>query len=233
MKRHLQDALDGLKGDILSLGTMVEEQVILAIKAFDNKDTDLCYKIIEGDLKIDKFEVSIEEECLKIIALHQPVAVDLRFINAVLGINSDLERIGDEAVNIAERVLVVAKRPAVPVPFDYESMTQKTKKMLMESLDSLVRLDADLAYKVILKDDEVDAIKDEIYDKVKAAVRKEPDRVGYLINLLLISRHLERIADHATNIAEEVIYMIEGVIPRHFRTFEKSNQPEKNSGREK
>jgi phosphate transport system protein len=140
-----------------------------------------------------------------------------------LGINSDLERIGDEAVNIAERVLVIAKRPAVPVPFDFEIMAQKAKKMLMESLDSLVHQDVDLAYKVILKDDEVDAIKNEIYDKVKDAIRKEPDRVGYLVNLLLISRHLERIGDHATNIAEEVIYMIEGIIPRHFKTREKSN----------
>ncbi|MFC1884345.1 phosphate signaling complex protein PhoU [Thermodesulfobacteriota bacterium] len=229
MKRHLQSALDGLKQDILSLGTMVEEQVGLAIKAFDNKDADLCHKIIEGDLKIDKFEVQVEEECLKIIALHQPVAVDLRFLNAVLGINSDLERIGDEAVNIAERVLVIAKRPAVPVPFDYEVMTQKTKKMLMESLDSLVKRDVDMAYKVILKDDEVDAIKDDIYDKVKASIRKESGRVGYLINLLLISRHLERIADHATNIAEEVIYMIEGIIPRHFKSFEKSDNKGKNN----
>lgn len=222
MKRHLQDALDGLKEDILRLGTMVEEQVGLAIKAFDNKNSDLCYEIIAGDLKIDKFEVEVEEECLKIIALHQPVAVDLRFINAVLGINSDLERVGDEAVNIAERVLVIAKRPAVPVPFDFEIMAQKAKKMLMESLDSLVKEDVDLAYKVILKDDEVDAIKNEIYDKVKEAIRKEPDRVGYLVNLLLISRHLERIGDHATNIAEEVIYMIEGIIPRHFKTRENS-----------
>jgi phosphate transport system protein len=233
MKRHLESALDGLKQDILSLGTMVEEQVSLAIKAFDNKDSDLCHKIIDGDLEIDKFEVKVEEECLKIIALHQPVAVDLRFINAVLGINSDLERIGDEAVNIAERVLVVSKRPAVPVPFDYELMTQKTKKMLMESLDSLVKLDADMAYKVILKDDEVDAIKDDIYDKVKESIKKESDRVGYLINLLLISRHLERIADHATNIAEEVIYMIEGIIPRHFKTFEKADNKKEKNGRKK
>lgn len=233
MKRHLQSALDGLKQDILSLGTMVEEQVGLAIKAFDNKDTDLCHKIIDGDFKIDKFEVKVEEECLKIIALHQPVAVDLRFLNAVLGINSDLERIGDEAVNIAERVLIIAKRPAVPVPFDYELMTQKTKKMLMESLDSLVKLDVDMAYKVILKDDEVDSIKDDIYDKVKSSIRKDPDRVGYLINLLLISRHLERIADHATNIAEEVIYMIEGIIPRHFKTFEKFESTKKKNGPEK
>ena len=164
----------------------MEEHVNMAIKSVETKDSDLAERIIKSDIKIDEIEVEVEEECLKVLALHQPVAVDLRFITAVIKINNDLERIGDEAVNIAERVLVIAKRPTVPVPFDFELMSQKTKKMLMESLDSLVNLDVDLAYKVILKDDEVDAIKNEIYDKVKAFIRKEPDRVGYLINLLLI-----------------------------------------------
>lgn len=143
------------------------------------------------------------------------MAVDLRFLTAVIKINNDLERIGDQAVNISERVATIARRPPVTVPSDYTLMAEKTEAMLRESLDAFVNLDADLAYKVCLKDDEVDDMNRKIYDKVKAAIRSQPERVGYLINLLLVSRHLERIADFATNIAEEVIYMVEGEISRH------------------
>jgi len=215
MPVRLQKELQKLKKRILSLGTMVEERVRMAIKAVETRDKKLAKRIIEMDREIDENEVEVEEECLKILALHQPVAVDLRFIAAVIKINNDLERIGDQAVNIAERVVSIARRPPVTVPFDYKLMAEKTEAMLRESLDSLVNLDADLAYKVCLKDDEVDDINREIYDKVKEAIRSHPDRVGYMINLLLVSRHLERIADLTTNIAEEVIYMVEGEISRH------------------
>jgi phosphate transport system protein len=159
--------------------------------------------------------VDIEEECLKVLALHQPVAVDLRFIIAVIKINNELERIGDQAVNIAQRVQVIAKRPKPPFWFDYSEMGEKAQKMLRMSLDALVNMDVDLAYRVITMDDEVDQIKSEAYDKIKQAIQELPERVGYYINLLLISRHLERLADHATNIAEEVIYLVEGEIFRH------------------
>ncbi|MBW1787195.1 MAG: phosphate signaling complex protein PhoU [Deltaproteobacteria bacterium] len=215
MKRHLQSELEKLKKRILSLGTMVEERVRMAIKALEKRDGELAEKIIHADREIDEIEVEIEEECLKIIALHQPVAVDLRFLSAVIKINNDLERIGDEAVNIAQRVSIIAKRPPLQINFDYAVMAEKAEAMLKNSLDALVNLDADLAYKVILADDEVDDLNAEVYDRVKEMIKAQPDRVTYLINLLLIARHFERIADHATNIAEEVIYMIEGVIPRH------------------
>jgi phosphate transport system protein len=215
MPVRLQKELQKLKKRILSLGTMVEERVRMAIKAVETRDEKLAKRIIEMDREIDEIEVEIEEECLKILALHQPVAVDLRFISAVIKINNDLERIGDQAVNIAERVVSIARRPQVTVPFDYKLMAEKTETMLKESLDALVNLDADLAHKVCLKDDEVDDINREIYDKVKEVIRSHPDRVGYMINLLLVSRHLERIADLTTNIAEEVIYLIEGEISRH------------------
>jgi phosphate transport system protein len=215
MPVRLQKELQKLKKRILSLGTMVEERVRMAIKAVETRDEKLAKRIIEMDREIDENEVEVEEECLKILALHQPVAVDLRFITAVIKINNDLERIGDQAVNIAERVVSIARRPPVTVPFDYKLMAEKTETMLKESLDALVNLDADLAHKVCLKDDEVDDINREIYDKVKEAIRSHPDRVGYMINLLLVSRHLERIADLTTNIAEEVIYLIEGEISRH------------------
>ncbi len=215
MKRHLQRELENIKKRILSLGAMVEERVRMAIQAFETKNGELSQRIIESDREIDEAEVELEEECLKIIALHQPVAVDLRFINAAIKINNDLERIGDEAVNIAERVENISRRVPLSVPFNFVAMAEKAEAMLKESLDALVNQDVDLAYKVCLDDDDVDRMNRMVYDKVKEAIEKHPDRVAYLLNLFLIARHLERIGDHATNIAEDVIYMIEGEISRH------------------
>ena len=194
---------------------MVEERVRMASKSIESIDIDIADKIIKTDYEIDEMEVEVEEECLKILALHQPVAVDLRFLIAVIKINNDLERIGDEAVNIAERVVTIAKEKKLEFTYDYASMVEKTEFMLEKSLDALVNLDLDLALKVCVFDDEVDNIQSNAYSKIKQAMSKHPDQVRYLINLLLISRHLERIADHATNIAEEVIYLIEGEIVRH------------------
>jgi phosphate transport system protein len=215
MTKHFRRELDNIKKRILILSSLVEERVQQAAKAIEDIDAELARRIIKADYEIDEMEVEIEEECLKVLALHQPVAVDLRFIIAVIKINSELERIGDQAVNIAERVEVIAKRPKPPFMFDYAEMGQKAQRMLKMSLDALVNLDVDIAYKVITLDDEVDRIKNEAYDKIKQAIKDLPERVGYYINLLLISRHLERLADHATNIAEEVIYLVEGEIYRH------------------
>jgi phosphate transport system protein len=215
MARYLLRELDKIKKQILSLGAMVEDRVRMATKAIEDRDASTARKIIDSDWEIDEMEVDVEEECLKILALHQPVAVDLRFIITAIKINNDLERIGDQAVNIAERVLNVSKRPDFGFVFDYSTMAEQTEAMLRMSLDALVNLDVDLAFKVITLDDEVDAIKKDAYDRIKKAIKENPDRVGSLINLLLISRHLERLADHATNIAEEVIYLIEGEIVRH------------------
>jgi phosphate transport system protein len=215
MTKHFRKELESIKKRILTLGSMVEDLVHDSVKAVDRIDADLADQIIKKDSEIDETEVDIEEECLKVLALHQPVAVDLRFIIAVIKINNELERIGDQAVNIAQRVQVIAKRPKPPFRFDYSDMGEKAQKMLRMSLDALVNLDLDLAYRVITLDDEVDQIKSEAYDKIKQAIQDLPERVGYYINLLLISRHLERLADHATNIAEEVIYLVEGEIFRH------------------
>lgn len=215
MTRHLQVELEKLKKSILLLGAMAEESVRNAIEAFQDRDTSKAQEIIERDRKIDEMEVEIEEECLKTIALHQPVAVDLRFITAVIKINNDLERVGDEAVNIAQRLLTIAKRPSITSPINFTEMAEKVEAMLKMSLDSLVNLDVDMAYRVGFMDDDVDRINNRNYDLVKKAFPEYPDRAGSLINFVLISRHLERIADHATNIAEEVIYMIEGTIHRH------------------
>jgi len=215
MTKHFRKELETIKKRILTLGSMVEDLVHDSVKAVDRVDADLADQIIKKDSEIDETEVDIEEECLKVLALHQPVAVDLRFIIAVIKINNELERIGDQAVNIAQRVQVIAKRPKPPFWFDYSEMGEKAQKMLRMSLDALVNMDVDLAYRVITMDDEVDQIKSDAYDKIKQAIQELPERVGYYINLLLISRHLERLADHATNIAEEVIYLVEGEIFRH------------------
>lgn len=215
MSKHLRRELEKVKKETLALGAMVEERARMAMQAVDTRDADLAQKIIDADWEVDEMEVEIEENCLKILALYQPVAVDLRFLIATIKINNDLERIGDEAVNIAERLQVMAKRPPMDFVFDYSPMAEKVRTMLKMSLDALVNLDVKLAFKVITMDDEVDAGKADAYDRIKQAIKEYPDRVGYLINLLLVSRHLERLADHSTNIAEEVIYLIEGEIVRH------------------
>jgi phosphate transport system protein len=217
MPKRLQKELEKIKKRILTLGGMVEERVRMANRAIESRDRALAKQIMKTDYEIDELEVEVEEECLKILALHQPVAVDLRFLVAVIKINNDLERIGDQAVNIAQRVENISKRPKMELSLDYEHMAEKAASMLRMSLDALVNLDLDLAFQVLTLDDDVDHMAREVYDSIKEEILKKPDAAGYLINYLFISRHLERIGDHSTNIAEEVIYLIEGEIVRHGR----------------
>ncbi len=215
MPKHLQHALDKLKRSIFSLSGMVEESVRDAVRALDTRDSRLAQKVIDADLEIDHAEVDVEEEGLKILALHQPVAIDLRFIVAVLKINNDLERIGDLAVNIAERAQFLATHEKVDIPFDFAGMAEKAQAMVKQSLDALVNLDAGAALAVCAADDAVDAMNRQMYLQVGEGIREHPDQVESLTHLLSVSRHLERIADHATNIAEDVIYMVRGEIVRH------------------
>ena len=215
MTVHLERELDRLKKKILALGAIVEERVRMAIKAMETRDRELAKKVIEADDEIDQIEVDVEEECLKILALYQPVAIDLRFIVAVIKINNDLERIGDIAVNIAERAAFLATQGKLDIPFDFAGMAEKTQSMLKKSIDALVNMDSNLAWEVGAADDEVDAINRAMYLQVQDGIRKNIDRMECLIHLLQASRHLERIADHATNVAEDVIYMISGEIVRH------------------
>jgi phosphate transport system protein len=215
MAEHLQREIEGLKKKLLALGARVEASVRKATLSIDERDARSAREVIEGDIEIDNIEVEVEEDCLKILALHQPVAIDLRFIVTVLKINNDLERIGDLAVNIAERAAFLANQPKVNTSFDFVGMAQKTQSMLKKSLDSLVDLNADLAREVCAADDEVDSMNRQMYLAVQNAIRTYPEQIESLIHLLSTSRHLERIADHATNIAEDVIYMVEGRIARH------------------
>jgi phosphate transport system protein len=215
MPKRLERAIDGLKKEILALSAIVENKFHQAIKAIQDRNPDLARSIIEGDVEVDEKEVDIEEECLKLLALYQPVAHDLRFIVAVLKINGDLERIGDLAVNIAEHASFFANQPKVAHAFDMPAMAEKVKRMLKQALDSLVARDANAARTVCEADDEVDEIHRGNYDRIENAIVREPQQVRAYIHQLAVSRYLERIADHATNIAEDVIYMVEGEIRRH------------------
>ena len=215
MTKHFQNELDRLKKKLLTLSAIVEESVEKAVRSISNRDVQLAREVIENDRSIDLLEVEVEEECLKVLALHQPVAVDLRFVVAVLKINNDLERIGDLAVNIAERSSYLGQKEPIEMPFDFATMEKKTRLMLEKAIDSLIQMNLEVAREVGAADDEIDAINREMYDQVAKGIRNSPDQADRLIHCLSISRHLERIADYATNIAEDVIYMIEGQIVRH------------------
>jgi phosphate transport system protein len=214
-KYRLEREIGKLKKSILGLSAVVENAVHLAVKSVAERDEAMARAVIEGDAEIDQMEVDLEEDCLKLLALYQPVAIDLRYIVAVLKINSDLERIGDLALNIAERAVLLAGLPPCEIPFDFQGMAEKVKTMLRSSLDALVTLDPNTASEVCRADDEVDAINREMYLLVEKGMRENPRQVDTLMLMLGISRLLERIADHATNISEDVIYMTTGQIVRH------------------
>ncbi len=215
MTKHFQDQIDNLKKKILHLTAMVEQNLEEAVRSVKERDVKLAIKVIATDDAIDHYEVEIEEDCLKTLALYQPVASDLRFIITVLKINSDIERIGDLAVNIAQRAKTLAESKNQNVPFDLSEMFKLTLSMVKKSTDALVLLDPNLARDVAAMDDKIDDMHRGAYEVVEKEIIKDPQGVEYYINLLGVSRYLERIADHATNIAEDVVYLVEGQIVRH------------------
>ncbi|MDZ4724256.1 MAG: phosphate signaling complex protein PhoU [candidate division Zixibacteria bacterium] len=215
MTMYFQREIELLKKKILTLGALVEENLRRAVKSIQTRDTVLAQQAIENDTAIDDMEVEVEEDCLKILALHQPVAIDLRFIIAVLKINSDLERIGDLAVNLAERSVFLSTREPLKLPFDLSRMAELAQSMLRNSLDALVNLDRHLAQEVCKTDDEIDAMHRLSYGLIEEAIKTNPKQMDLLISSLALSRNLERVADHTTNIAEDVLYMIQGEIVRH------------------
>jgi phosphate transport system protein len=215
MTQLMQHEMDKLKKQLLELSAVVEESVQSSITSLEKIDRVLAEKVIAGDDQIDRMEVELEEECLKVLALHQPVAIDLRFIIAVLKINNDLERIGDLSANISERTVALAESARIDPPFDFTAMAASTQQMLKGSLDCLVQMDTALAQHVLDLDDEVDAMHSHNFQLIKDQIRQHPENLESLTHYLTVSRHLERIADLATNIAEDVYYMIEGEIVRH------------------
>ncbi|MCI0684845.1 MAG: phosphate signaling complex protein PhoU [Gemmataceae bacterium] len=215
MSKHLQRDLDNLQRDLLQLAASVEDALHKSIRSLQKRDVDLAEEVIRGDDQIDIDENHVEEECLKILALHQPVAIDLRRIAAALKINAELERMADLAEDIAERAEHLATLPGVAMPAKLQRMTDLTTSMVRQSLDSFVHLDARLARTVCRLDDEVDRCNRDIINELIAAMKSSPDMVEPCMSLFSATRHLERIADHATNIAEDVVYLVEGEIIRH------------------
>jgi phosphate transport system protein len=215
MSKHLERDLDDLQKDLLALAASVEEAIHKAIRALQDRDVALAEEVIDGDNDIDEEENHVEEECLKVLALHQPVAVDLRRVTAVLLINTDLERMADLAEDIAERAVTLARWPAIPIPADLQRMTDLTSSMVRQALDAFVNLDPKLARLVCRLDDEVDRYNKSIIDELIRLMQRSPDLVEPGLSFFSATRHLERIADHATNIAEDVIYLVEGAIVRH------------------
>jgi phosphate transport system protein len=215
---HLQRELDKLKRKILGLGALVEDSLRLAFQAIEQRDAAKARRVIETDVLIDQSEVEIEEECLKILALYQPVAGDLRFVAAVIKINSELERIGDLAENIAKRALQLLDEPLVTPPHTVAVMADRTGTILERALDALVRQDAVTAREVLVADSEIDALYRRLLEELKTLLRDRDhldERLEAVVLLFSVARYLERLADHATNIAEDVLYMVEGEIQRH------------------
>ena len=215
MKIRFQKELDKLKKHIHLLGHMVIESIRDVIQALESLDSELAEQVIISDPEIDQKEVEIEEECLKLLALYQPVATDLRLVIAIMKINNELERIGDEAGNIAKLIKVMAKQEKTCRSFDYSLMADRTQFMLKTCLESLLEGNEDLAHKVRRLDDGVDTAKNQAYRTIFKVIKEKPEHAEYLINMQQVAHHLERVADHATNIAEQVIYLTQGVIVRH------------------
>lgn len=215
MTRHIERQLAQLKERILRIGTLVEEAIAKSITALINRDTNLAQRVTANDVEIDRMEVEVEEECLKILALYQPVAADLRLVVSVLKINNDLERIGDLAKNIAKRVSQLAQAGVVELPDEIRTMATLAQEMVRESLEAVVNGDPALARRVREEDDAVDESRQRVRKMVLAGIKSEPERVESLLRINSVSKHIERIADMATNIAEDVIYMVEGDIVRH------------------
>lgn len=215
MAIHLIRDLETLKKELLLVGSMVEDATNKAIVALIDRRPELAKEVIDGDREVDQREVQLEEECLKVLALHQPVATDLRFVVTVMKVNNDLERVGDLAGNIAARAVYFADFPGIEIQPEISEMAEGTLAMLRNSLDALVRLDTDLAREVMRDDEEIDRQHKDLYTHLQGLMSQDSATIPHRVQLLSVSRYLERIADLATNIAEDVIFMVDGDVVRH------------------
>jgi phosphate transport system protein len=213
--RHFQEELEQLKTRLLEMGGLAEEQVRLAVKALMDRDRELIELALHGDDPLNKLHIEIDSRCFTLLALHQPMAVDLRSIVAAVKINTDLERVGDLAINIAEAARRYAQHAPVKKLIDIPRMATIAQSMLRDSLDAFVRRDTELAQRVLNEDDKLDALKTQIFRELLTYMLQDPATIEAALDLILISRHLERIGDHATNIAEDVIFMVSARDVRH------------------
>jgi phosphate transport system protein len=214
-RHHFESEMQALKNRLLNMGALVEERVHRAIQALMERNLGAAEEIARSDQAVNELQIEIDERCLRLFALQQPMASDLRLITAAMKINADLERIGDQAVNIAEQAMVIAEHPPLKSIIDLPRMAEIAERMTRESLDAFVRKDAALARAILARDDEVDELKDHVFRVLLTYMMADPATIERALGLILVSRHLERIADHATNIAEDVIFVVEAKDVRH------------------
>jgi phosphate transport system protein len=215
MSRHFHEELEALKQTLLAMGGLVEDQIRRVMRALLERDDVMAQEVIERDRQVNTYDVEVDEQCVSLLALHQPAAGDLRFITTAMKIVTDLERIGDQAVNIAQRVLELNREPQLKPYIDLPRMAEKAQRMVKESLDAFVARDTALARQVCGEDSEVDLLKEQIFRELLTFMMEDPRTIPRAIRLILISRFMERVADHATNIAEMVVYLVEGKMVRH------------------
>jgi phosphate transport system protein len=213
--RHLADELAALRARLLDMSTLTEELLRIAVEALETRDEEKAQSVILGDTELDALELELDEAAINILALQQPVARDLRFITTAMRISNDLERIGDHAVNIAEAVDHLRGQPEIGRLRELDDMARITRQMLADALDAVIRGDADLARDVCRRDDQVDALQDALFRILLTHMMEEPRRIGPAMSLILVSRNLERIADLATNIGEDVVFLVEGQTIKH------------------
>ena len=215
MQRHFDEELDALKQTLLAMGGLVEDQIRRVMRALVDRDDSLAQEVIARDQQVNAYDTEVDETCVNLLALHQPTAGDLRFLTTAMKIVTDLERIGDQAVNIAQRALELNREPQLKPYIDLPRMAEKAQRMVKESLDAFVARDTEMARRVCGEDSEVDALKEQIFRELLTFMMEDARTIPRAIRLILISRFLERVADHATNIAEMVIYLVEGKMVRH------------------
>ena len=213
--RHFQEELDELKRRLLEMGGLAEDRLQMAVKGIVDRDLAVIDWVLGGDSDINKLHVEIDDRCVKLLALHQPMAVDLRSIVAAVKINTDLERVGDLAVNITEAGQRYLQHPPVKELIDIPRMATLAQTMLRDALDSFVRRDLELAHSVLTADDRLDALKSQVFRDLLGHMLHDQSTIEAAIDLILISRHLERVGDHATNVAEDVIFMVTAKDVRH------------------
>jgi phosphate transport system protein len=215
MQRHFHEELEALKQTLLAMGGLVEDQIRRVMRALIERDDALAQEVIERDQQVNAYDVEVDETCVSLLALHQPTAGDLRFITTAMKIVTDLERMGDQAVNIAQRVLELNREPQLKPYIDLPRMAEKAQLMVKQSLDAFVARDTELARRVCAEDAEVDALKEQIFRELLTFMMEDARTIPRAIRLILISRFLERVADHATNVAEMVVYLVEAKMVRH------------------
>ena len=212
---HFQEELDQLKARLLEMGGLAEERVRMAVRALVEREPSLVDSVLTGDTPINQLHIELDGRCVRLLALHQPMAVDLRVILSAVKINTDLERVGDLAVNIAEAALRYLAHPPVKELIDIPRMAEIAHGMLRDALDAFVRRDTVLAQQVLDADDALDALKTQVFRELLTYMLQDPQKIEPALDLILVSRHLERIGDHATNIAEDVIFMVSARDVRH------------------